>query len=443
MTQPVRHPVNGARPLRLEPFRALRYNPDRVPDLSAVTCPPYDVIGTDRVGSFEAADPHNIVRLILPRAGDGEDRYAHAAQDLQRWVADRILIRDAEPALYVYELTDGANVAVGLVGGISLHDPAERRILPHEDVFPGPVADRTALMSATAAQFEPILLTYAGDGPASDVVDETLDTPPLLYVDTVDGASHRIWRISAPAALSRIGDDLADRQALIADGHHRYAAYLALRDAASTRRDVVSPGQLDAADGGESPPSEATGLAMLVDAHRHPLRLGAIHRSVSSLPWDEALKAARRGFGSVHVLEGPEAVDQQATALTQDSSEPRLAITDGQQIALLADADRKYLQESMPADRSSRWQQLAASIAHEFVLATLWGVSDADQRVTYHHQAADAVTRARRTGGTAILLGPARLADVLALAERDERMPRKSTSFGPKPRTGILMRLLS
>jgi uncharacterized protein (DUF1015 family) len=31
-------------------------------------------------------------------------------------------------------------------------------------------------------------------------------------------------------------------------------------------------------------------------------------------------------------------------------------------------------------------------------------------------------------------------ADVRAVAENGERMPRKSTSFGPKPRTGLVMR---
>ena len=31
-------------------------------------------------------------------------------------------------------------------------------------------------------------------------------------------------------------------------------------------------------------------------------------------------------------------------------------------------------------------------------------------------------------------------ADVRAVAENGERMPRKSTSFGPKPRTGLVLR---
>lgn len=60
----------------------------------------------------------------------------------------------------------------------------------------------------------------------------------------------------------------------------------------------------------------------------------------------------------------------------------------------------------------------------------------------YLHDAGGAVRAARRTGGVAVLMRPVDVADVLALAADGERMPRKSTSFGPKPRTGLVMRLI-
>ena len=53
-----------------------------------------------------------------------------------------------------------------------------------------------------------------------------------------------------------------------------------------------------------------------------------------------------------------------------------------------------------------------------------------------------AIDAAIEERGTAVLMRPAPLADVLALAALGERMPRKSTSFGPKPRTGIVLREL-
>ncbi len=428
MTNEMTRPDESARPLRLAPFRALRYNPARVADLGAVTCPPYDVIGRDSIGTWEEADPHNVVRLILPRGGDGEDRYANAAAHLQTWLATGVLIQDESPALYVYEQSTSEGAVLGVIGAVSLHEPAEGRVVPHEDVFPGPVADRTALMSATGAQFEPILLTYEGDGATSDSIDATVATAPLVEVETTDGAAHRLWRITDARFHHTVAADLADRQVLIADGHHRYAAYLALRD-----RSALAP---------DDP--RGYGLAMLVDAARHPLRLAAIHRSVSDLSLHDATAAARQVFRSVtvrHVSGGTDAVVAMV-GRDGDQSGHRFLISDGHTVALLRDPRPDAVRSSMPADRSELWQSLDASIAHRLLLASAWKLDDDDPRIAYHHRPADAVERAKRSSGVAVLLEPARHADVLALAARGEKLPHKSTSFGPKPRTGLLMRLL-
>ena len=56
--------------LVLAPFRALRYDPAHV-DIGAVIAPPYDVIDDAERDALEARDPHNVVRLTLPRGGDG------------------------------------------------------------------------------------------------------------------------------------------------------------------------------------------------------------------------------------------------------------------------------------------------------------------------------------------------------------------------------------
>jgi uncharacterized protein (DUF1015 family) len=426
----------GARPLRLAPFRALRYAPGRVADLASVTCPPYDVIGEAGVATWEAIDPHNVVRLILPRPGSAEDRYAHAARDLRHWLRTGILSRDRHAALYVYEHVNGTAMALGLVGAVSLHDPAERVVLPHEDVLPGPVADRTALMAATAAQLEPILLTYDGDGYASDVVDGTVPTPPLLETTTADGATHRIWRLTDPDVLGRIEADLAGRQALIGDGHHRYAAYRALH---------AGNGLRDDSDGTRAPTSGGTGtargLSMLVDASRHPLRIASIHRSVSRLSLAQALASAAAVFRVVTPLP---AGAEPLTALSEAGhAGTAYVLADGRQWVLIADPDPAAVDAALPPGRSETWRRLDASIACELVLARLWRVADTDDRVAYHHDAADAVDAAHRRDGVALLLNPVRHGDVLAIAARGERMPWKSTSFGPKPRTGLLMRLLT
>ncbi|WP_162606655.1 DUF1015 family protein [Jiangella asiatica] len=406
---------DARRALRLMPFRAISYAPGT--DLAAVICPPYDVIGSRALEEFEAADPHNIVHLTLPRPGAADgDRYLFAAEQLRRWRRAGVLRRDTSPALYVYEhRTATGAAAIGLVGGVGLDGP----ILPHENTFPGPVADRAALMTATRAQFEPILLTYDGDGAASDVVDAAAAAAPDLEV-SVGADVHRIWRVSDADSLTDVSADLADRSALIADGHHRFAAYRAVH--------AAHPHE----------PGSGYGLALLVDATRHPLELRGVHRSIAGLSFDDAVAGAAKGFDVVPLA----ASDDPLGRLSVEGSTAFLVGT-GDRRVLLRSARPGVLDDAIPAGRPDRWRHLDSAVLVDVVLAHLWNIDDADERVSYHHDIGDALRMSQRTGGVAVLVRPPALADVLALADGGARMPRKSTSFGPKPWTGLLMRDLA
>ena len=90
------------------------------------------------------------------------------------------------------------------------------------------------------------------------------------------------------------------------------------------------------------------------------------------------------------------------------------------------------------ADLPARWQALDTALLHE-VLLPAWRIGE-DSFNAFHHDAEGAVHTAARDGGVAVLMAPVDVADVLALAAAGVRMPRKSTSFGPKPRSGFVLR---
>ena len=404
--------------LRLRTFAALRFAPDVV-DLAAATSPPYDVIERAGVAELEAREPHNVVRLILP-SGEGDDRYAHAEDLLREWRDSGVLRRDDGGALYVYEQTHGAQVQRGLIGAVELRDPEERVVLPHEDVMPWPVADRLALMRATNANLEPILLVYEGGGAASDVVERVAAGQPLAEAVTEDGGVHRLWRVTDPGYLASVAADLAPRQAMIADGHHRYAGYLRLQQ--HHRDDGAGPWD--------------AGLALLVDSTRHPLHVRAIHRVVLGLPADQAATHAAKAFAVSPARDAADALRR----LEAPGGTHRMALHGRQGSWVVEDPDRAQVDAALDPARPGRWRRLDAAVLHGLLVEQLWRADDA--AVAYHHDPAAAIDEAERTGGTAVLLRPVDLADVLALAAMGERMPRKSTSFGPKPRTGIVLREL-
>ncbi len=372
--------------LRLDPFRAWRFVAGKVSGLCAVTSPPYYVLAPALVRRLTESDLYNMVRLILPRdPALGSDRYEEAADRLRTWQRDGVVVQDSDPALYVYRQQVGTARLCGLVGRLGL-DPSGTVVLPHEDVMPWPVDDRYLLARSTQADLEPILLAYSGGGAASDAVGAALNTEPWVVADTDDGGVHEVWRIGDPATIATIAADLAGRQALIADGHHRYRAYL--------RR--FRSGGID------------DGLAMLVDHDRHPLTLDAIYRTLPGLTLDTVAERLPGGWL---------AVDGRVTGVPH-----AMALSDG----------NRWLTVHCAADETAP----DVSLLHGELLPA-WGVDE--DAIAYHHALPEALAAARPDRIT-VVLEPPRLDQVLATAQRGARLPRKATSFGPKPRVGLLFR---
>ncbi|MFJ3978742.1 DUF1015 family protein [Streptomyces sp. NPDC090021] len=410
--------------LRLIPFHGLRYVPERVGSLAAVTSPPYDVVvRPDGVDHLESADPHNIVRLILPQAGTPAARNEQAARTLRDWLAEGVLCADPEPALYVYEQRRAGLLQRGVIGALALSTADAGIVLPHEDVMPDVVTDRAGLMRATSANLEPLLLTYRGDDPgtgAAAVVERTAQRAPLLSTTTEDGFQHRLWAITDPAELACVTADLSHRQALIADGHHRWATYLRLQEEH------------------DSPTAWDFGLVLLVDTARYPLQVRAIHRMLRRLPVADAL-AAVAGHFRVRPVDGPLPLALDALADAAERGNAFLLTGDGT-FHLVTDPDLALLDRTVRHDRPEAWRRLDATVLHATLLEALWQVPDTPDQITYIHDAASTVAMAERHGGTAVLLHPVREEVVRDLARQGVTMPRKSTSFGPKPATGLVLR---
>jgi uncharacterized protein (DUF1015 family) len=340
-------------------------------------------------------------------------------------LADGTLQRDDDAALYIYEQVDGDLVQRGIFAAVELHDPADHVVLPHEDVMPGPVADRLELMRTTEANLEPILLVYEGGGDAAAVIEDVADTDPLIETTTEDGLRQRVWRVTDRHLHERVARDLAPRQALIADGHHRYATYRRLQ--AEKRAAGSTQGPWD------------RGLALLVDSVTHPLRVQAIHRVVEGLPLAAALQAVTDVF-EVTELDGD--LEQNLEKLQGEDRRHAFLLTDGSRTLLISDPDPRVVAAALPPMQSDLWRSLDASVLHAVLLETLFALDPSSPRVRYVHDAGGAVRAATRSDGTAVLMRAVDVGQVLAVAALGERMPRKSTSFGPKPRTGLVLRLL-
>ena len=418
--------------LEVRPFRALTYRRRDPGHLARVSSPAYDLVTPSGRERLAEADPHNIVHLILPRcAADEEartDPARQAAQMLEIWQEDGVLERDPEPALWLYELQppDGAPATVGWLGAVRLPPPGSAAVLPHEDTYPGPVEDRRKILRATGTDLEPIVLAHDPEPEVTELTHTARHGVPTLELEDSDGVVHRLWRLTEPGTVKGLTEAFLRTGAVIADGHHRFAA------ARANSRDEPRQQGSDAV------------LALVTPMGPGGLRVAPIHRVVPDLTLDAAVAAAAEGFQVSEVPVGAgtrgEVVDAIARWLAT-TTETGFLVTDGQRLHHLTQPSETIL-GAVPSEAPAAWRGLDVVLAHHGLLARLWKRGDDPESVLIAHSAEDAVRTAVERSGVALLLRAPSPADVAAVARAGARMPRKSTLFVPKPRTGLVLRPL-
>lgn len=370
-------------------------------DSGGLVTPPY-VAGPLRLLPFRG--------MMLAPASIGDPASARAfarpykdvAARLTRWERFGRISQDAEPALYLHEYTARGITIRGLVGALEVSRRAaaadERAILPHEGIYPGQADDLADRMAEMLINPAPILLVHRAPTPVRDLVRRTMaGSPDHDFVDRSQ-QQHRIWTIRDPGSLEVVASAIAGSRALIADGHHRYAAYLRLQQRA--------PGG----------PADQ-GLAMLVDQDDTPLFLGAIHRVLTGTSVDD-VRAAAEASGMTYA-ESPQ--DAAVAALGPD----RMVVTDTERWGVVT--------LHAPSDRAE------VELLHERVVPAL---AHGPRQVQYHHAVEDALAQAAPGTGTAVLLPAPDVDLVHRIALADRLLPEKATSFQPKPSLGVLIRSL-
>ena len=147
----------------VKPFIAVRYNQDKVRDISRVIAPPYDVISKSLQDELYKKDPHNVVRLILNKSNN---RYTSAKKFFDAWLAEDILEKDSDDSFYIYsqKYKRGRETIeeVGFIGLMGLEMGAKDKVLPHENTLAAPKKDRLNLIRSVRANLEPIFILQIG-----------------------------------------------------------------------------------------------------------------------------------------------------------------------------------------------------------------------------------------------------------------------------------------
>jgi uncharacterized protein (DUF1015 family) len=409
----------------VQPLRALHYDLDQAGPLDRLTAPPYDVIDASLRAELAARSPHNAVEIDLP---EGEDRYAHAADLLEQWKSEQILVQDEEPALWAleqtYRMPDGSErVRSGFFCRVRITDYGPGLIRPHERTHPAAKQDRLQLMRATKANLSPIFALYPDpDGAARSALEPATAGTPWGEVTDDDGTTHRIWQVGDPEAIEAVQAALADRELLIADGHHRY-------ETARTYAEEI---------GGEG--EHRYVLMCLVSLSDPGLTILPTHRLVGGLNEGRRERLAElleREFSSQ-----PVSLDEVAPETPRNGGLPVYGYVDGDETCTLELRSAEPAENAL-AEHSETYRRLDTAVLEKLVLEDALGMTEDDishQRGLGYARDLEEVMRGLHSGEyeIAFLLRPTPVEQVRGVAEAGETMPPKSTYFYPKILTGLL-----
>lgn len=213
----------------IKPFAGLRPVAGRAADVAA---PPYDVLNTEEARARASGRPWSFLHISkpeidLPAGTSATDPavYARGRANLDRMLAEGILVRDSSPRYYVYRLVMGAHRQTGLVAVASVADYDVNRIRKHEYTRPDKEDDRVRQIDALNAQTGPVFITYRQSAAINAIVDTVTTSPPEVDIIADDGVGHTLWPVADAAAIDGITRGFDAMDALyIADGHHRSAA---------------------------------------------------------------------------------------------------------------------------------------------------------------------------------------------------------------------------
>jgi len=423
------------------PFKALGYDPHQV-KLEDVLTQPYDKITPEMQAKYYERSPHNLVRIILGKAGETDtdtfNVYTRAAEYLHDWRSGGLLKRDSEPAIYIYTQTftvPGTRELAerrGLIALGRIHDYADGVVFRHEHTHTRPRQDRLNLLRATRAHFGQIFMLYSDP---QNQVGELLaarmqDEPEISVLDEYE-TLHRVWPVHDAALIAAVQATMHDKKLLIADGHHRYETALAYRNerrAAATAENTTAPYEYVMMT---LVPMESPGLVIL-----------PTHRIVHGLPTfdrERMLEAAEKFF-EVERIDVRSESRSATTVLVEAGNGGTAFVAVTRQGPYLLRAKKGPVEDALNGV-SERQRELDVVQLHQILLERVLGISEEavrnQENVRYERDAFEAISWVRQGANVAFLMNPARIEQVRDIAFAGEVLPQKSTDFYPKLLSGL------
>jgi uncharacterized protein (DUF1015 family) len=402
--------------MRLHAFQGFHYS--RPEEAVRLAAPPFDQIGEELREQLQSSDPHHFSHLTRSVATTHENAPGHAARLHGEWLSQGEIVRDQQPALYPYaiELAAGGR-RLGVAGLVGIEPPGSPAIRPHEHTVTKTVGERLALLRRLEVDLEPILLLSDDGGTLDPLLAQAIDAglPEVAAHRDPQGHLHRVFRLTEPATLEVLRRALAERDGVIADGHHRYRV-----------------AQLHCEETGAAPGTAAACKLAVVTSLADPaLTIEPIHRRLADGldgrdpgPVVTSREVYGASDGSALAAAAAEA-PQPAIAVWNAGARPEIWTLDPEQA---------------PHRFGPAANDLAVVLLHTGVFAAL-GLGEegwTDGTIEYHSSADDLYAAVSREGGAGFWIPPMPADRFASAVAHGDLLPPKSTRFMPKLVSGLV-----
>jgi uncharacterized protein (DUF1015 family) len=413
----------------IRPFKAIRYT-EKAGDPANLIAKPYDKISFALQKAYYEKSPYNYCHLILPMENN---KYEAAQQRIQKWLNENILSKDEALAVFVskqeFRLSGSICTRTGLIAAMRLYSYGEGTVFPHEVTYKEPKTDRLNMLRAVQKDLEPVFLIYSDpENVTVDFFDEVTRAKSTVEVEDSFGVKHALWRVTDPEKLKFVQNAMADKRLVIGDGHHRYESALAYRDEMRANTQWTEDSAFN------------FHMCYIVPVQEEGLVVLPTHRLLteSELTAD-TLKALESFFTVSEVAATVEALEG---FLKSHAKEHAFCVYDGRKAygLLLKDEKRasELINEGCPREACLIDVVILRDVVFKHVLKV--GELKMDEHILYAESTRSALEKV--DGGQAkmaFLVNPVNPEVVWQIAQKNWRLPEKSTDFYPKPVSGLTM----
>ena len=421
---------------KIKPFRGVIYNQEKIKDLSAVVCPPYDVISPKDQRYYHEKSQYNLIHILLGNDIEGEDKYQRGADYFKEWLKNRILILEEKPSVYFYSqeynVKGEKRTRLGFISLLKLEEKKGLSVFGHENTTLPPKEDRLRLLKRVKANLSPIFAIFLDKNRIIQRIyqNDIKGKEPLISLVDKEKTLHKIWRIDSPETLANIQSGIVTEAIFIADGHHRYEVACAFRE--EMKKKLAG-----AYTGGED---FNFVLTYFTNVNPRSLLIMPIHRLVKleeSLDL-EGFKVKLRDYFDI------DEVKEKARFFflmeKGGRTEHVIGMYWNRKYQLLRLKNIKICDKVM-SDKPKEYRTLDVSILNALVLKRALGENPEHNRnITFSPCADDFIDKVDNDSRYIVFfLNPVKAEQIIAVALKAEKMPPKSTYFYPKVLSGLLI----